>query len=191
LFLYQVIRSCLHRSLSLRTAKEFGNESLPVREYRGQIYHELPHFPSESGFSITLEQAGDSEPPGNNRVACLGEFGMRRISDSTRRGQLLGDPRNLFPERIRATAPSSPIVAVSLGAFAMPSDGSWRRIRGDALVPHHPRKILAPFAQRGLVDVEPRRIEAIGLHHQVHVRMSLMSMERHGVTVLQSELLAR
>jgi hypothetical protein len=39
--------------------------------------------------------------------------------------------------------------------------------------------------------VEAPAIEAFGLDHQVHVRVLLMGVERHGVAVLRTELLAR
>src|SRR6185437_14750318 len=62
---------------------------------------------------------------------------------------------------------------------------------GDTLVPHHPGKVLAPIAQHDFVDVETRGMKALGLHHDMHVGMLLMSVECHGIAVLEPESLPR
>lgn len=51
-----------------------------------------------------------------------------------------------------------------------------RRIRGNPLLSHESRKILAPPAQHLLINVQSPPLFALGLHDQVHMRVLLVGM---------------
>jgi hypothetical protein len=53
------------------------------------------------------------------------------------------------------------------------------------------REFLAPFPQGGLANIEVHTLLAHRLDDDVHVRMLLVSMEDHRISVLQGELLLR
>ena len=73
----------------------------------------------------------------------------------------------------------------------MTPHGPRGRIRGDPLLPHHSGEVLPPLPQHGLIDVETPSVDALGLDDQVHVGVSLMRVQCHGIPVLGPELLPR
>src|SRR5271168_1576055 len=73
---------------------------------------------------------------------------------------------------------------------ALASRRAFGGIGRDAVVAKLLRKTAAPLAQGGLANIETLAVLADGLHHDMHVRMSLVCMQSQGVSVLQRELLA-
>ena len=65
-----------------------------------------------------------------------------------------------------------------------------RRIGRDTEFTHVACEVLPPGSQRGLADVEPLALLAHRFHHQMHVRVPLVRVQDHGVSVLEGELLS-
>src|SRR5688572_6411758 len=75
----------------------------------------------------------------------------------------------------------------------LPPDLPRRGVGGDALLPQERCELLAPLPQCLLANVEPfAGLELmLALDHQMHVRMRLIRVQHHGVSMLQREVLAR
>src|ERR1700722_18964998 len=81
---------------------------------------------------------------------------------------------------------------VAEGLLSLSAGGTRGRIGRDPLVPHHLSKVLPPLPQHRLVDMKASlAVLALGLDDQVHMRVVLMSVQHHGVSMLRAELLAR
>jgi hypothetical protein len=64
-----------------------------------------------------------------------------------------------------------------------------RRIRLDDVLPQVLREVSPPLTERGPSDIEAIALLTDGFHHDVHVRVRLVRMQSHRVSMLQPELL--
>src|SRR5215468_9404907 len=83
------------------------------------------------------------------------------------------------------------IDAVELGRQVVATHGS---LRGSRLYPAGAQmsgEFLSPFPKSGLADIETHALLAHSLHDHMHMRMRLISVKHHRVSVFQSELLPR
>src|SRR6185437_14482868 len=78
------------------------------------------------------------------------------------------------------------------GSLRLTSYEPWCGVCGDPLFAHHPCEVLPPLPQHRFVDMQPPApVLALGLHDEMYMRVLLMRVQRHDVTVLRTELLPR
>jgi hypothetical protein len=80
---------------------------------------------------------------------------------------------------------------VALASSALPANRTVCRIGGNALLSGVSGKVISPVPQRCLPDVESQALLVHRLENQLDMRMWLIGVQSHGVSVLHAELLTR
>lgn len=87
------------------------------------------------------------------------------------------------------TAPVGSVEVIALLGPSTASPGSGSRVCGHALLPHQAGEVLPPLAQHCLIDVEMAALAIFSPHDEVYVRVLLMGMQDHGVSMRHTESL--
>ena len=159
--------------------------SLLLRPRWRHRFRETADGSSKLSVPISFEDICEAAPPIEDCSASLKQHLLAGVRFESTRRELPGDSSGTRSHVRRLPARYRPMNAVSLCCPRRSSNGPLRSVRFHAEVSQMLGEVLPPLAQHRLADVESRPLLAHRPDYHVHMRMALVNMERHSVSVLQ------
>lgn len=169
---------------------ESHGQSFRIRESRREVLREVPHVSCENYLALAVQRFRDLHPVRYDGLPCFRKFGPRRLAEAAALCQLGGYHSYLCTDSARLPPALGAESSVARFALVPATDDAWCRVRGDALLSHGPREVLAPLPQHGFVDVWAPSVLVLGFHNKMDVRVGLIRVQRHRIAVADPELLS-
>src|SRR5205807_9744487 len=148
-----------------------------------------PDLSGELGLSFGDQNLANRLPPSLDLPPGLEELRLSGFNAQTSFEQVTGNAVNPLAGMARHAALFGAVDAVKLRRLALAAHRPFSGVGLDSQLAKVLGEVAAPLPQGGFANVQPDALLALRLDHDMHMRVSLIGVERQGVAMLESEFL--